>query len=383
MGAGKLRAGMVGGGIGASIGPVHRMAICLDGQAEIVAGTFSANPEKSRQSALQMGVDGERSYGDYRQMAKAESGLPEAERINFAVIVTPNSSHFEIARCFLESGFHVVCEKPMGVTLDQAKTLQAVARAANRTLMLPHAYTGYPMVKQARHMVHSGELGPIRKVDVQYYQGWVPYRLQAQGVPSKAWKFDPAVTGPSLTVADIGIHAENLARYVTGLQIERLCADSTSVMAGHGLDDDASVLVHYEGGARGLLHVSQTATGERNGLVLRVYGEKKGLTWAQEIPESLVVSDLSRMESTLYKGGPYLCDEARAAGRLSLGHPEGLVEAFANLYLAFFKAIGGKTPDVSGERHDFPNVDDGVIGMGFVEAVLESSRSERWVRMKT
>jgi len=259
-----------------------------------------------------------------------------------------------------------------------------VVSSTKKTLMLTHAYTGYPMVKQARHLVHSGELGRIRKIGVQYYQGWVPYRLKAQAVPSKAWKFDPAFTGPSLTVADIGIHAENLARYVTGLEIEELCADSTSMMAGHGLEDDASVLIHYKGGARGLLHFSQMATGERNGLVLRVYGEKKSLTWAQETPESLSVCDLNRMDSILHKGGPYLCAEARAAGRLPLGHPEGLVEAFANLYLAFFAALRNPARDARSEREDFPNVDDGVIGMGFVEAVLESSRSDKkWIRMKS
>ena len=374
---------MVGGGIGASIGPVHRMALRLDGEAEIVAGAFSSNPEKSKESASQLGVAPERSYDDCRQMAKAESKLSEGERIDFAVIVTPNTSHFEMALLLLESGFHVVCEKPMGVTFDQAKTLQAAVRNTRKILMLPHAYTGYPMVKQAKHLVHSGELGKIRKVVVQYYQGWVPYRLKVQAVPSKAWKFDPAFTGPSLTVADIGIHAENLARYVTGLEIEELCADSTSFLAGQGLEDDASVLVHYKGGARGLLHFSQMATGERNGLVLRVYGDKKSLAWAQETPESLTVCDLSRMDSILHKGGPYLCDQARAAGRLPLGHPDGLVEAFANLYLAFFEAIRNPGRDAGSEREDFPDVDDGVIGMGFVEAVLESSRSDKkWIRMK-
>lgn len=373
---------MVGGGIGASIGPVHRMALRLDNQAEVVAGAFSADPEKSRQSAAQIGVAAQRAYDDYRQMAKAESLLPEGERIDFAVVVTPNVSHFEIARHLLECGFHVVCDKPMGVTLEQARTLQAVVRETRKTLMVTHAYTGYPMVKQARHLVASGELGAIRKVTVQYYQGWVPFR-KAQSVPAKAWKFDPAVTGASLTVADIGVHAENLARYVTGLEIEELCADITSAMAGHGLEDDANVLVHYKGGARGLLTISQMATGERNGLVLRVYGEKKSLIWAQETPESLELRSLDRLDTILHKGGPYLCDQARAAGRLALGHPEGLVEAFANLYLAFFEAIRAPARGHGGERPDFPNVDDGVIGMGFVEAVLESSRSNRkWIRMK-
>jgi predicted dehydrogenase len=378
----KLKAGMIGGGIGASIGPVHRMALGLDDEAEVVAGAFSANPEKSRESASRLHVASERSYGDYRQMAKAESSLPEGERIDFAVIVTPNASHFEMARCFLESGFHVVCEKPMGVSLDQAKTLQAVVGDTKKTLMLAHAYTGYPMVKQAQHLVRSGELGDILKVVVQYYQGWVPYRLNVQ--KSKAWKFDPAVTGPSLTVADIGIHAENLVRYVTGLEIEELCADSSSFFAGKGLEDDASVLARYRGAARGLLHFSQMATGERNGLVLRVYGEKKSLTWAQETPESLEVSDLYRMSSILHKGGPYLCDRARAAGRLAVGHPEGLVEAFANLYRAFFEAIRNRSRNAASAREDFPNVDDGVAGMRFVETVLESSRSDKkWIQMKS
>ena len=379
----KLRAGMIGGGIGAFIGPVHRMALQLDNNAEIVAGAFSRDPEKSKQSGAQLHLDPQRIYHDYREMARKEAEAPEEQRLDFVVIVTPNSTHFEIAHTFLEHDFHVVCDKPVALTLDQAKTLKKISSDKNRIFMITHAYTGYPMVKQAKQVVKKGELGKILKVVVEYFQGWVPYRLQGKAQGTKAWKFDPQVSGKSLTIADIGIHAENLVRYITGLEIEELCADTTSFLAGHGLEDDGNVLIRYKGGTKGVFCVSQMSTGERNGLTIRIYGTKKSLTWKQEQPESLLIRDLESFDTVLYKGGPYLHESAKSAARLPGGHPDGLIVAFANLYQEFFQAIRRQMGGGNGSSGDFPNIDDGVQGMGFVETVLESAGSDnKWTRLK-
>ena len=379
----KLRAGMIGGGIGAFIGPVHRMALQLDNSAEIAAGAFSRNPEKSKQSGAQLYLDPQRIYHDYREMARKETEVPEERRLDFVVIVTPNSTHFEIAHAFLEHGFHVVCEKPVALTLDQAKTLKKISSDRNRIIMITHAYTGYPMVKQAKQMVKKGELGKILKVVVEYFQGWVPYQLQAKAQDTKAWKFDPQVSGGSLTIADIGIHAENLVRYITGLEIEELCADTTSFLAGHGLEDDGNVLIRYKGETKGVFCVSQMSTGERNGLTIRIYGTKKSLAWKQEQPESLLIRDLESFDTVLYKGGPYLHENAKSAARLPGGHPDGLIVAFANLYQEFFEAIWRQLGGGNGSSRDFPNIDDGVKGMSFVETVLDSAGSDnKWTRLK-
>ena len=379
----KLRAGMIGGGIGAFIGPVHRMALELDGSAQIAAGAFSRDPEKSKESGARLHLDPQRVYHDYRQMAEAEARLPEEEKLDFVVIVTPNSTHFEIARLFLENGFHVVCDKPVCLTLEEAKTLQQSVSANDRLFMITHAYTGYPMVKQARRMVGDGELGEILKVVVEYFQGWVPFRLQAAVKGEKAWKFDPDVSGKSLAIADIGIHAENLVRYITGLEIQELCADTTSFTAGQGLEDDGNVLIRYRGGAKGVLSASQMSTGEHNGLVVRVYGTRKSLIWKQEQPELLLLRDLNRFDTILHKGGPDLCEEARAAARLPSGHPDGLIPAFANLYRSFFQAIRRHAQGEIAGGADFPTIGDGLAGMAFVETVLESAASERkWTKLK-
>ena len=379
----KLRAGMIGGGIGALIGPVHRMALELDNEAELIGGAFSRDPEKSRASAARLYLDPKRVYHDYRVMADREAKLSEDRRLDFVVIVTPNSSHFEIARTFLESGFHVVCDKPVALSLEEAKILRDTARDKQRLFMITHAYTGYPMAKQARQMVNNGELGDILKVVVEYFQGWIPFRLQGEAKSAKSWKFDPKVSGPSLTVADIGIHAENLAHYVTALEIEELCADTSSFLAGRGLEDDAAVLIRYRGGARGILSVSQTLAGEHNGLTIRVYGSKKSLFWKQEQPEILLVRDINRFDTVLHKGGPVLYEEADAAKRLPSGHPDGLIAAFANLYRAFFQAIRRRSSGEDAPRGDYPDIADGVRGMAFVETVLQSAASQsKWIKPK-
>jgi predicted dehydrogenase len=344
---------------------------------------FTEWPEKSRNSAARLYLDPGRVYHDYRTMAAREAGLPEEQKLDFVVIVTPNASHFEIARTFLEHGFHVVCDKPVALSLEEAKALQKTATEKRRLFMITHAYTGYPMVKQAKQMVANGELGKILKVVVEYFQGWVPFRLQGKVKGDKAWKFDPKISGPSLTVADIGIHAENLAHYITGLEMEQLCAETTSFMAGSGLEDDASVMIRYRGGAKGTLGVSQMLTGEHNGLTIRVYGTKKSLFWRQEQPEMLLVRDINQSDMILHKGGPDLSEQANAAKRLPSGHPDGLIVAFANLYRAFFQAIRGQIRGEKISRGDFPNIDDGVRGMTFVETVLEGAASEyKWIKLK-
>jgi predicted dehydrogenase len=379
----KLRGGMVGGGPGAFIGPVHRVAAELDGEAEILAGAFSRDPERSRRTASQLFLDPSRVYADYLEMAGKESRMPPDRRLDFVVIATPNATHAAVAAAFLQHGFHVVCEKPLAVSLDQAKALERDVRGADRLLMLAHAYTGYPMVKQARHVVATGELGTVHKVIVEYHQGALVYRLHNPNAPQKAWKSDPAQVGRSLAMADIGIHAENLARYVTGLEIEELCAETASVMVGQGLEDDGSVLVRYRGGARGLFSVSQVCTGEQNGLSLRVYGDRSSLAWRHETPDLLLVRDRERFDTVLHKGGPSLCEEAIAAGRLPLGHPDGMATAFANLYRQFYAAIRAREDDPRSTRtFDFPTVHDGVLGMAFIETVLESAQSSaKWIAM--
>ena len=379
----KLRGGMVGGGPGAFIGPVHRMAAELDGEAAIVAGAFSRDPERSRQAGSQLLLDPSRVYGDYYEMAERESRMPPGQRLDFVVIATPNATHAAVAAAFLQRGFHLVCEKPLAVSLEEAKALERDVRNAGRLLMLSHAYTGYPMVKQARHVVAAGELGTVFKVIVEYHQGALPYRLHNPAAQQKAWKSDPAQVGRSLAMADIGIHAENLARYVTGLEIEELCAETASVMVGHGLEDDGSVLVRYRGGARGLFSISQVCTGEHNGLSLRVYGDRRSLTWRHETPDLLLIRDRDRFDTTVHKGGPSLCAEAIAAGRLPLGHPDGMSAGFANLYRQFYAAIRARDEDPRSDRtFDFPTVHDGVLGMAFVETVLQSAQSSaKWTAM--
>jgi predicted dehydrogenase len=379
----KLRVGMIGGGIGAFIGPVHRMALELDGNARLAAGAFSRDPEKSRSSAARLYLDPQRVYHDYRLMAEREAEMPEEKRLDFVVIVTPNASHFEIARTFLEHDFHVVCDKPVALSLEEAKTLQKTAAAGRRLFMITHAYTGYPMVKQAKQMVANGELGEILKVIVEYFQGWVPFRLHGKGKGDKGWKFDPKVSGPSLTVADIGIHAENLAHYITDLEIGELCAETTCFMAGSQLEDDAAVMIRYRGGAKGMLSVSQMLTGEHNGLTIRIYGTKKSLFWKQEQPETLLLRDINRFDTILHKGGPDLFEQANLAKRLPSGHPDGLIVAFANLYRAFFQAVWQQIRGEKISQGDYPNIDDGVRGMAFVETVLESAASEhKWIELK-
>ncbi len=379
----KLRMGMVGGGVGAFIGPVHRIAATLDGEAELVAGAFSSNAAKSKKTGVELQLDPRRVYASYREMIKREAALPEDERIDFVSIVTPNSSHFEIALGFIEAGFNVICDKPMTVSLAQAKTLQRAVQKSGRVFMLTHNYTGYPMVKEARHMCRKGMLGRINKVVVEYPQGWMAGFITSPGNAIGMWRMDPKVAGGSGCIGDLGTHAENLVRYITGLEIEELCADLSTFVKINKLEDDGNILLHYKGGARGILYASQISSGEENPLAVRIYGTKLGLEWKQEDPNYLTVLDPAGKRIRLSKGNGYLCPEAKAAARLIWGHPDGFIEAFANLYREAYRGIRAVKAGKKIPACDHPSVRDGVVGLAFIETVLASSKSKaKWTRMK-
>lgn len=371
----KLRFGMVGGGRGAFIGAVHRIAAQMDGQAELVAGAFSSDPQRSHDSAADLFVSAERAYGSYRDMAVAEAARPSDERLDFVVIVTPNDQHFPAATLFLEQGFNVVCDKPVTLTLAEARALRETVARSGKVFVLTHNYTGNAMVKQARALVRNGALGALRKVVVEYSQGWLASDIESGGHKQASWRTDPARNGAAGCMGDIGTHAENLARYVTGLRIAELCADLTTFVPGRRLDDDGNLLLRFEGGARGVLHSSQIAVGEENKLSLRVYGNEASLEWQQEHPNELVVKYPDRPREILRRGNGYVGEDAQRVTRIPAGHPEGYLEAFANLYREAFRAIAA---EVAGEPPpddlDLPGIDDGVAGMAFIEAAVASAR---------
>lgn len=379
----KLRFGMVGGGRGAFIGAVHRIAAQLDGQAELVAGAFSSDPQRSRDSAADLFVSAERAYGSYRDMALAEASRPPGERMDFVVIVTPNDQHFPAATLFLEQGFNVVCDKPVTLTLAEARTLRETVKRSGKVFVLTHNYTGNAMVKQARALVRNGVLGTLRKVVVEYSQGWLARDIESSGNKQASWRTDPARSGAAGCMGDIGVHAENLARYVTGLRITELCAELTTFVPGRRLEDDGNLLLRFEDGVRGVLHSSQIAVGEENNLSLRVYGSEASLEWQQEHPNELVVKYPDRPREILRRGNGYVSEFAQRATRIPAGHPEGYLEAFANLYRDAFRAIAA---EVAGEPPpedlDLPGIDDGVAGMAFIEAAVASARQgAAWVRI--
>ena len=371
----KLRFGMVGGGRGAFIGAVHRIAAQMDGQAELVAGAFSSDPQRSRDSAADLFVSAERAYDNYRDMAVAEAARPPDERLDFVVIVTPNDQHFPAATLFLERGFNVVCDKPVTLTLAEARALRETVARSGKVFVLTHNYTGNAMVKQARALVRGGALGTLRKVVVEYSQGWLASDIESGGHKQASWRTDPARSGAAGCMGDIGTHAENLARYVTGLRIAELCADLTTFVPGRRLDDDGNLLLRLEGGARGVLHSSQIAIGEENKLSLRVYGSEASLEWQQEHPNELIVKYPDRPREILRRGNGYVDEVAQRVTRIPAGHPEGYLEAFANLYREAFRAIAA---EVAGEPPpddlDFPGIDDGVAGMAFIEAAVASAQ---------
>jgi len=376
----KLRYGMVGGGQNAFIGAVHRLAANLDGQIELVAGAFSADARNSRLTGEQLWLNPARVYDTYEQMARTEAGLPEGERMDFVAIVTPNFLHAPVAATFLKAGFHVVCDKPMTLTLKEARTLRETVRKSGRVFALTHNYTGYPMVKEARELVRSGRLGKILKVIAEYPQGWLLDRIETTGHKQAAWRADPKKAGASCCVGDIGTHAENLGRYITGLRIKELCAEFTTFVPGRKLEDDASMLIRYEGGAKGVLHCSQVSCGEENNLNIRVYGTLGSLAWQQEHPNELKWIPKGEPARLLRRGNGYLGDAAKKFTRLPFGHPEAFIEAFANIYL---EAVAAIRANLAGERgeFDFPTVDDGVAGMAFIETAVKSAASNgRWTK---
>jgi predicted dehydrogenase len=384
----KLKMGMVGGGPGAFIGDVHRKASRLDGGIELVAGAFDIVPRRSKQMGRELGLDSRRVYRDYLQMIERELKLPEGERIDFVSVTTPNNWHFPIARDFLNAGFHVMCEKPMTFNVKEAKELQKLVKKNRRVFGLMHNYTGYPMVKLARDLARQGELGKIRKVVVQYPQGWLATPLERTGQMQAAWRTDPKQSGGAGCMGDIGTHCENLCEYITGLKITHVCADLTIFVKGRRLDDDGNCLLRFNNGAKGILHASQISIGEENNLAIWVYGEEKSLEWHQEHPNYLYVKTPDGPVQVWRRGNAYVAARSPAAGRatrLPSGHPEAFFEAFANIYCNFADTLRAKLartkPDLL--ALDFPKVGDGLRGMLFIETVLASTKSkQKWMAFK-
>ena len=375
-----LRMGMVGGGRDAFIGAVHRKAAALDGEIVLVAGALSSSPEKSVESGRDLGLDPERCYPDWETMLEVERHRPEGERIDFVSIVTPNHLHYPVARAFVDAGFHVVCDKPMTLTPEEAGSLAGLVAERGVVFCVTYNYSGYPMVKQARHLVRTGAIGDIRKVVVEYNQGWLATDLESTGQKQADWRTDPDRSGVGGAIGDIGSHAEQLVSDVTGLEIESLLSDLTSFVDGRRLDDDANVLLRFRGGARGVLVASQVCVGALNDLRIRVWGTRGGLAWHQENPDRLFVTSLEGPEVVYQRGGPGLCDASMQACRLPAGHPEAFIEAFANVYLAAARAIRTGTDDGAG--CDYPDVHQGRRGMQFISAVVRSSQAGgQWVSM--
>jgi len=374
---------MIGGGRGAFIGAIHRMAAALDGQIELVCGAFSSDQEKSKNSGADLYLPVERCYGNYTEMIQKESSLPEDQRMDFVSIVTPNHMHFGPAMMALDNGFHVICDKPMCLTLDEAKLLKKKVESTKLIFALTHNYTSYPMIKQARQMIAHDEIGKVRRIVVEYPQGWLSTPIENANQKQASWRTDPTRSGAAGAMGDIGTHAENLAEYVTGLQIEELCADLYTHVPGRKLDDDGSVLLRMNNGARGVLYASQISAGEENNLRIRVYGEKGGLDWSQMEPNSLTVRWLDQPMQVLRTGVGTLYPETQAHTRIPAGHPEGYLEAFANIYRNVAVCIQARlnNEQVDAVYTDFPTVNDGVRGMAFIEAVVKSGKQDdvKWI----
>ena len=372
----KLKMGMVGGGKDAFIGAVHRMAAALDGQIDFVAGALSSTPEKAKASGIELGLAENRAYGSWEEMLEGEQALPEDERIDFVSVVTPNHMHFPVAHAFAEAGFDVVSDKPLVHTSEQADELIKTVEKTGVVFAVTYNYSGYPMIKEAKHLVESGQLGKIRKIIVEYSQGWLAGEVSNKQAD---WRTDPAKSGVAGAIGDIGSHAEQLVSYVTGLELESLCADLTSFVPGRKLDDDGNLLLRFEGGAKGVLIASQISAGEENGLRLKVYGETGGLEWHQEEPMNLFVKPNGEPMQLRRPNNPYLSDAAKNASRIPAGHPEAFLEAFANVYRGAAAAMrarkkGGTVPE---DALDFPTVYDGARGVHFIEKTVESSKSDQ------
>ncbi|NCG27993.1 MAG: Gfo/Idh/MocA family oxidoreductase [Verrucomicrobiales bacterium] len=374
--------GMVGGGRGAFIGAVHRMAANLDGKIELVAGAFSSSAEKSKLSGEDFFLDPDRVYGSYQEMAEKESA--REDKIDFVSIVVQNHLHFDVAKTFLEAGFNVICDKPMTRTLEEARALRDIVNETGQVFCLTHNYTGYPMVKESRRMVNDGELGRILKIVAEYPQGYAVGDVEGEGQGQISnWRSDPAIAGSSNCMGDIGTHAHNLVRYITGLEVEEICSELTAFIPGRELDDDGNNLIRFEGGAKGIIYASQISNGDENALNIRVYGTKASLEWHQEDPNELIVKYANAPRKTYRRGNDYLGEAASKNSRTPFAHPEGFIEAFANVYLAAAEAIADKIEgnDTPEGGYDFPDATDGVAGLAFIETAVKSSASdEKWVK---
>jgi predicted dehydrogenase len=377
----KLRMGMVGGGKNAFIGAVHRIAANMDGLIELVCGAFSSQPDNARESGRALFLPDDRIYLSYEEMFDKESRLPADKRMDFVVIVTPNHLHFAPAMMALDKGFHVVLDKPMTFSLHEALLLKKKVEDTGLLLCLTHTYSGYPLVKQARGMFADGVFGKIRKIYVEYPQGWLSRLSEKDGSKQAEWRTDPARSGKSGAMGDIGTHAAHLAEYISGLRITQLCADLSIMVPGRALDDDGNVLLRFTGGATGVLIASQVAAGEENPLKIRIYGENGGIEWAQQEPNTLLVKWLDQPTQVYRAGNAYLSAVAKFNTRTPGGHPEGYLEAFANLYRNFaitlMARIDGTTPPK--EALDFPGVEDGVRGLAFIDNLIRSNQStQKW-----
>jgi predicted dehydrogenase len=372
--------GMVGGGPGAFIGEVHRVAARFDGLAALVAGSFSSSFDKTKQTGGELGLPEDRLYASYAEMAEKEGSRDDG--IDFVVVVTPNKLHYAIAKAFLENGIHILCDKPLTTTVEEAEELKKIAQDKGLLFGVTYTYTGYPMVKNARDVVQNGELGDIRFVAAEYPQDWLAEPMEKQGLKQAEWRTDPSQTGVSNVVGDIGTHVENMVSYVTGLKIKKLAARLDSFVEGRTLDDNATIMVEYDGGAKGLYWVSQIAVGYDNGLRIRVFGTKGGLEFFQEDPNHLVVTPLGGPTKKLSRGRDAMSDRATELSRVPAGHPEGYFEAFANIYTTFAKAVAkkkaGKSVDES--KEDYPTIDEGIQGVRFIHRCVESSKKDAaWV----
>ncbi len=377
----KLRMGMIGGGKDAFIGAVHRIAALMDGEIELVCGAFSSNAEKSKSSGELLHLNEDRVYGSYEEMILKEKTLPEGEAMDFVSIVTPNHVHFGPAKMALENGFHVVLDKPMTFDLQEAKELKKIVESSGKMFCLTHTYTGYPMIKEARQLIATGKIGTIRKIYVAYSQGWLSEFLEGSDNKQAAWRTDPSKSGIAGCMGDIGTHAFNMAEYVSGLQVTRLCADLNIVVEGRLLDDDGGVLLKFNNGASGILYATQIAAGEENNIRISVYGEKGGLEWKQEDANTLLLKWLHKPTEILRAGNNYLSSFAQHNSRTPWGHPEGYLEAFANLYRNFALSVSAQFEGTTAKAEwlDFPGIEEGIRGMAFIENVVRSGKSnEKW-----
>lgn len=379
----RLRMGMVGGGPGAFIGEIHRMAAALGGEIELVAGAFSRDPEASRRFGVGLGLDADRGYGSWQEMLSAEAKLPEAERIQFVSIVTPNDSHADITCAALEAGFHVICDKPAAGRLEDALRMQSAVRDSGLLFGLTHTYTGYPLVIEAQQRIANGELGDVRRVAVSYLQDWLSKDEDTQGSRQASWRNDPARSGEAGAFADIGSHAFNLVEFMTGEHLLEVAAQLRSVVPGRELDDDGACLFRLSGGGQGLLSASQVCTGAVNALRIEIFGSKASLSWFQEQPNSMVISRRGEPAQVLQANMDYLSDAARAVARTPGGHPEGYIEAFANLYGAFARDVRAfPETTTAGGNSMVATIDDGVAALRFIRAARVSSDNDSaWTRL--